>query len=58
MIKDIAFRKTEILHDYAVYFLNDDGTKTWGFAESMSVYNPGETVELENGQKVVIDYEL
>lgn len=58
MIKSVEFRKDGKLHHYAVYYIHADGTRSWGYAESLSVYNPGEIVELENGLKCVIDFEL
>ncbi len=45
------------MHQYAVYFLHDDGTRTWGFAESVNAYNPGETVHF-GGIACVIDFEV
>lgn len=57
-IKSLDFRIDGRLHDYAVYYIGADGSKTYGYAESMSAYNPGEVVELLGGQKCVIDFEL
>jgi hypothetical protein len=45
------------LHDYAVWYIHEDGTKEWGFAESVNAYNPGETVHF-GGVACVIDFEL
>ena len=59
-IKPVKFRedKSGRIHDYAVYFIHEDGTYTWGFAESTAVYNPGEIVEITDGMKARIDFEL
>ena len=58
MIKAVDFRTDGKVHDYAVYYVHEDGSKSFGYAESLAVYNPGEIVELENGQTCVIDFEL
>ena len=57
-IKPVDFRVDGRLHDYAVYYIGADGSKTFGYAESLSAYNSGEMVELWSGQKCVIDFEL
>lgn len=55
---DYAYRIDGKLHDYAVYYINDDGTKSAGYMESMCAFNPGETVETWSGKKAVIEFEL
>lgn len=55
---DYVYRNDGKVHDYAVYYINDDGSKSAGYMESVYVFNPGETVETWSGQKCIIDFEL
>ncbi len=56
--KKYPYRIDGRLHDYAVYYIHEDGTKTWGYVESLCAFDPGETVELSDGLFCVIDFEL
>jgi hypothetical protein len=44
-------------HIYAVYYIHENGEMTWGYAESVCIYNPGETVNF-GGLRCVIDFEI
>lgn len=58
MIKAIDFRIDGKLHTYAVYYIHENGEKTWGYAQSLAAYNPGECVEITDTFRCYIDFEL
>lgn len=54
-IKETPCRNDGNLHHYALYVNAEGDNCEWIFAWSESAYNPGETVELEDGRTAHID---
>ena len=46
-----------MLHYYAVKYLHEDGTKSHGYIETLSIFKDGEIIE-SNGQKILVEFEM